>query len=148
QLDGNRLTVVVRMQTGSECVLHWGVSRRAGGAWLRPPDACWPEGSAAVDGHAVHTPLSFNDRGEREVAIRLDLPCPWKSLPFVVYFPHEKRWLKRGGGDFLIPLPRGQGGTPSPPEALEAWVQDSASTRQEFTLDGGAQLAAAVSASP
>jgi alpha-glucan,water dikinase len=148
QLDGNRLTVVVRMQTASDCVPHWGLSPRPGGAWQRPPAAFWPRGTAAVDAHAVHTPLSFNDRGEREVAIHFDLPCPWTSLPFVVYFPQEKRWLKSGGRDFAIPLPRGQGDTPSPPEALEAWVQDTASTRQVFPLDGGGQLAAAASATP
>jgi alpha-glucan,water dikinase len=148
QLDGNRLTVVVRMQTGSDCVLHWGLSPRPGGAWQRPPDDFWPRGTAPAGAHAVHTPLSFNGRGEREVAIQLDLPCPWRALPFVVYFPREQRWLKSGERDFTVPLPRSQGGVASPTEALEAWVQDTASTRQVFPLDGGGQLAAAVVTTP
>ena len=98
------------MKTHSDCVLHWGLSRRLTGAWQRPPEAFWPAGTVAVDAHAVHTPLASNEKGERQVAIQLELPCPWKNLPFVLYFPREKRWLKPGTQDFCIPLPRGLNG--------------------------------------
>src|SRR5271154_2057042 len=92
--EEDRLTLTVGVKTGSDCVLHWGRSRRPGGAWLRPPDACWPQGTTPVDGSAVRTPLAADEEGRRQVAIRLDLPCIYNSLPFVLYFPQEKRWLK------------------------------------------------------
>jgi alpha-glucan,water dikinase len=143
--EGNRLTLVVRMQTGSDCVLHWGLTGRSGGGWQRPPDAVWPRGTAAVNGHAVNTPLAPNPRGEREVAIQLELPCPWKNLPFVLYFPKEKRWLKSGGRDFSIVLPR-SGNTLTAEQALEAWMPFPVRHRQVFTLDGGERLATATCA--
>jgi alpha-glucan,water dikinase len=148
QYDGNRLTLVVRLKTGSDCVLHWGLTGRPGGAWQRPPDAFWPEGTAAVDAHAVRTPLASNERGERQVAIRLDLPCPWKTLPFVLYFPREKRWLKSGGQDFAIPLLRGPRGAATPEEALALWAPQARSARVLFPLDGGEQLAVATRITP
>jgi alpha-glucan, water dikinase len=145
--DGNRLTLVVRLKTASECVLHWGLSRRDGGAWQRPPDCWWPEGSAAADGAAVRTPFATNGNGEREVAIQLDLPCPWKNLPFVLYFPGEKRWLKSGGRDFSIPLPPAASML-SPEKALKAWLPEGVPARQVFPLDGGGQLAVATCTTP
>src|SRR5271168_1218422 len=119
--EDDRLTVVVDVKTGTDCVLHWGLSRRPGGAWQRPPDGCWPEGSTPADAHAVRTPLAAADKGRRQVAIRLDLPTIYNSLPFVLYFPQEKRWLKCGGKDFCIALPRGRG-MATPEQALEAWA--------------------------
>src|SRR5207302_7701847 len=85
---------------------------------------------------------------ERQVAIHLELPCRWKHLPFVVYFPKEKRWLKPGGKDFCIPLPRNLGGVATPDEALAAWVPASGAARQAFILDSGERLAVATCASP
>jgi hypothetical protein len=128
-LDGNRLTVRVGLNTGSDGLLHWGLSRRPGGAWQQPPETVWPQGTRAVDGHAVRTPFSSNGNGEREVVIHFDLPSPWQDLPFVVFFPRENRWLKSGGKDFSIALPRGTGGGPSPGEALAAWVPAADATR-------------------
>src|SRR4051794_22228000 len=75
--QGNRLTLVVGMKTHSDCVLHWGLSRRLAGAWQRPPEAYWPAGTTPVDACAVHTPLASNEQGERQVAIQLELPCQW-----------------------------------------------------------------------
>jgi len=143
--NGNRLTLVIGMKTSSDCVLHWGLARRPGGAWGRPPEASWPAGSSAVTGNAVRTPFSPKDKGEREVAIHLDLPCPAKNLVFVLHYPRENRWLKSGGGDFMIPLPSG---ARSPEEALLAWVPGDNIRRQVFGLDGGERLAVAASARP
>jgi alpha-glucan, water dikinase len=148
QHDGNRLTLVFRMKTNADCVLHWGLSRRPGGSWQRPPDAFWPQGTAAVNGNAVDTPLSASGTDEREVAIQLDLATPFRNLPFVLYFPKEKRWLKCGGSDFSIQLPRGHGSLPTLDEALEAWVPHTVTTRHAFTLDSGEQLAVATCTTP
>ena len=46
--DGNRLTLVVATKADADCTLHWGLSRRPGGAWQRPPDALWPAASVVV----------------------------------------------------------------------------------------------------
>src|SRR5271166_1440933 len=146
--NGQRLTVVVEVITGSDCILHWGLSRRAGGAWRRPPDACWPEGTTAFDGHAVRTPFSTNEKGAKEVEIHLDSPCPWGNLTFALYFPKEGRWVTSEGRDFSIPLPHGHDGASSPEEALAAWAPGESVVRQVFTLDGAERLAVATCAMP
>jgi alpha-glucan, water dikinase len=146
--QGNRLTLVVRLKSNSDCLLHWGLGSGPERAWQLPPTACWPEGTAAAGGQAVRTPFRANDQGEREVAIQLDLPSPWKNLPFVLFFPKENRWLKSGGKDFSIPLPRGTGDTPTPEEALVAWAPHADTARQVFTLDSGDRLAVAIQAAP
>jgi alpha-glucan,water dikinase len=142
--DGNRLTVVVGTKADGDCTLHWGLSRSPGGAWQRPPGYCWPAGTTPVDGGAVRTPFSVNERGEREVRIQLELPSPWKELPFVLYFPREDRWVKRGGADFAVALPNGGPGMPSPEQALAARAPEA--VRQVFPLDGAGQLAVATRA--
>ena len=147
--DGNRLTLVVGLKTGSECVLHWGLSPRGrGGAWQRPPDGCWPQGTSAVNGHAVHTPFRANPQGDKEVTIHLDLPCRWDNLHFVLYFPKENRWLNSGGKDFSIPLANGNGACRSAAEALKSSVPDSGTIYQVLPLDGGGQFAAAAWTTP
>jgi alpha-glucan,water dikinase len=143
--DGNRLTLVVGTRADADCALHWGLSRQPGGAWQRPPDKWWPAGTTPVDGSAVRTPFAVNERGEREVLIQLELPCPWKQLPFVVYFPRENRWVKHGGADFAVPLPNGGPGMPSPEQALASRAADA--PRHVFALDGAGQLAVATRAS-
>jgi alpha-glucan,water dikinase len=144
-LNGKQVVLAVGLQTDADCVLHWGLSRRPGDAWRRPPEACWPQGTAAVDGQAVRTPLAVNEKGEREVKISFPLPCPGRNLSFVLYFPRENRWVKSNGKDFSVELPHER--TPSPEEALAAWVPGTEVRRQAFPLDGGGRLAAAVRAS-
>jgi alpha-glucan,water dikinase len=139
--EDNQLTVVVGVRSRSDCVLHWGLSRRPGGAWQRPPEAAWPEGTTPA-GDAVRTPLAPGGTDERRVTIRLDLPSPWRSLPFVLHFPRENRWLKDGGRDFSVPIPNGHAGR-SPEEALASWETAPDAVRQVLTLDGGERLAVA-----
>jgi alpha-glucan,water dikinase len=138
--DNDGVTLLLETQNDTDCVLHWGLSRRPGGPWYRPPDTCWPEGTTPVDGHAVRTPLSVLDKGQRGVKIHLDSPCPWRNLAFVLHFPRENRWLKAGGRDFLIPLPEDHA-VPSPEVALAAWMPDATTARQAVVLDTGERLA-------
>ncbi len=141
-LNGKQVVLAVGLHTDADCHLHWGLTRRPGDAWRRPPEGCWPEGSTAVDGQAVRTPLALNDKGEREVRIAFPLPCPARNLSFVLYFPRENRWFKSGGKDFSVELPHEHERTPE--EALAAWAPGADVRRQSFALDGGGQLAAAV----
>ena len=43
-----------------------------------------------------------------EIRITLPFPCPWHSLPFVLYYPHQERWLRNGRQDFRIGKPTRQ----------------------------------------
>lgn len=143
--SNNRLTLAIRMKTGADCVLHWGLSRQAGGPWVRPPDACLPQGSTPVDGPAVRTPFAPKGQNEREVLLHFDQPFPAKRLAFVIHLPGENRWLKNGGQDYSIPLRNGQ--AVAPEQALTTWVPE-ASFRQTIPLDLGTQLAVARQTTP
>jgi alpha-glucan,water dikinase len=144
--NGEGLTLKVGVRTASDCVLHWGLSRQPGGAWRRPPEECWPEGSSPADGQALRTPLAATDHGEREVTIHLPPSCRDRNLAFVVYFPRENRWVKNGGKDFFLPLPAGENGVLTPEEALAAWVLGTDVARQAFALDDGDRVAVATRA--
>jgi alpha-glucan,water dikinase len=144
--NGSGLTLAVGVKSSADCILHWGLSRRPGGSWRRPPEVCWPAGTTPVDGQAVRTPLAPNGKGEREVKINLPLPCPERNLAFVLYLPSENRWVKMGGKDFSVELPHDR--TPTPEEALAAWVSEPDARRQVIGLDSGERLAVAVRQTP
>ncbi len=137
--NGNRLALTVALAANTECVLHWGLSRRADGPWIRPPDSSWPEGSTPGPGEAVRTPFAAAKPGERNVTIQLPLPCPANRLAFVVHLPRENRWIKSGGKDFFVPL-RKSASAVTPDEALRRWVPEEG-FRKVFALDGNEQLA-------
>ncbi len=138
-INGNGLTLTIQLQEASDCILHWGLSRRPGGAWQRPPECCWPQDTTPADGAAVRTPFASN--GRKAVTIHLDSPGPWRGLAFVVHSPKQNRWIKSGGKDFILPLPRPQ--TLDPEAVLRQWMPAEA-TRQVFSLDSGDKLATAV----
>jgi alpha-glucan,water dikinase len=142
--NGDKVTLTIALRHPAECILHWGLSRRPGGAWERPPESCWPQGTTPADAGAVRTP--FTGDGRKEVTIRLASPSPWRGLAFVVYSPKENRWIKNSGKDFLVTLPRSNGR--SPEEALSAWLGQEQATRQTYPLDSGDHLAAAVQQTP
>src|ERR1700676_5725797 len=74
--DQDKVTLVISVQTDADCLLHWGLCRRPGSAWQRPPASSWPEGTVAASGQAVRTPFAEHGKGERAVSIQLALPCP------------------------------------------------------------------------
>ncbi|HZV05028.1 MAG TPA: PEP/pyruvate-binding domain-containing protein [Gemmataceae bacterium] len=142
--NGNGLTLTIAHQSAADCVLHWGLSRRPGGAWERPPEHCWPPGTTPFDGNAVRTP--FAGDGRKEVAINFDPSSPWRGLAFVIHSSKENRWIKHGGKDFQITLLRPN--SRSPEEALSAWLDQEEAARQTYTLDSGDRLAASVQRTP
>ncbi len=145
--EGGRLTITIGLKTGSECVLHWGLTDRSGGGWVRPPESIWPAGTSAAEGVAVRTSFAVKAPDEREVIINLDRPDPARRLAFVLHFPRENRWLRNGNKDFSIPL-RGVSEAGTPEEALSAWAPGDEVGRQLFPLDGSEQLAVARSVGP
>jgi alpha-glucan, water dikinase len=139
RVNGKGLTLTIALQNPADCVLHWGLSQHPGGAWQRPPESYWPRGTTPADGVAVRTPFTGN--GRKAVTIHLDSPGRWRGLAFVVHSPEQNRWIKSGGKDFVLSLPRPQ--VPDPKEALRRWMPEEASC-QVHTLDSGEKLATAV----
>src|SRR5262245_27487717 len=85
--NGDGLILTITLRNAADRVLHWGLSRRTGGAWERPPEDCWPHGTTPFDANAVRTP--FAGDGRKEVAIHVASPSPWRCLAFVVHSPKE-----------------------------------------------------------
>ena len=142
--DADKLTLTIQLQHGGDHVLHWGLCRRPGGAWSRPSEECWPPGTTTAEGVAVRTP--FAGDGRKEVTIHLDSSGLWRGLSFVIYAPKENRWIKNGGKDFILVLPRPYGA--SVEDAIQQWMPEADTTRQTYALDGGDRLAAAVRQTP
>jgi alpha-glucan,water dikinase len=142
--EDDKLTLTIQVPHGGERVLHWGLSRRPGGAWNRPPQECWPAGTTAAEGVAVRTPLGSDS--EKQVTIHLRPDGKWRGLSFVVHAPKENRWIKQGGQDFIVPLSRPQ--SASVEQVLHEWTPEADATRQTYVLDSGDRLAAAVRQTP
>jgi alpha-glucan,water dikinase len=142
--NGSGVSLTIALRHCADWILHWGLSRHPGGGWERPPENCWPQGTAPADAGAVRTP--FAGDGRREIIVNLDSSNRWRGLAFVVYSPKENRWIKNGGKDFVVKLPRGNGRPPQ--EALSAWLGHEQAARQVFTLDSGDSLATAATKTP
>jgi alpha-glucan,water dikinase len=135
--------LVLDFRIDSDCILHWGLTSRQDPAWQAPPESAWPKPSTLFDEHAVQSVCKVAEGQACTVRIRLDLPCAWDCLRFLLYFPKEKKWLKNGRGDFRLELPRLREG-PSPQQALEATTTEGDWQRRDFAIDGGDCLAVAI----
>jgi len=139
--EANHLVLDFRID--NDCILHWGLSHRRDPAWQAPPESAWPEETTLFDEHAVQSVCKVAEGQPCTVRIRLDLPCAWDCLPFVLYFPKEKKWVNSGGRDFRLELPRLHRGT-SPQQAIEAKTTQGDWRRRDFAIDGGDSLAVAI----
>src|SRR6516162_10187070 len=81
--NNGKITLTIRIPNNADYILHWGLSRSPGGAWNRPPQECWPQGTTAADGAAVRTPFSAEGDGRKAVTIHLDPAGAWRDLAFV-----------------------------------------------------------------
>ena len=141
--DERGLTLTFQVNSDRQCVVHWGLRSHREKRWQRPPQAVWPPQSAPFDQQALHSSLSSDPAGGATLTIRFGGPLVWVSLPFVLYFPEERRWVKNGKQDFCVALPAAPE-TPNPVEALSARTADADWDRQGFALGDGETLAAAV----
>lgn len=98
----NQLVLDFRINSDHDCLLHWGLSKRRDLGWHTPPECYWPKETTPFDRHAVQSVCNRTGGQESIIRIRLDLACPWHSLPFVLYFPDEGRWLRNNGQDFRV----------------------------------------------
>lgn len=143
QCSEEHVILIFEASTDKPCRLHWGLRRHQDGNWHAPPSSLWPSQTAVFDQHAVQTPLAPNPSGPATLTIRLERPLKWRALPFVLYMPEERRWIKRGKDDFCILLPP-ESQAPSPDEALEARLRGKDCRRQTFQLETGESLATAM----
>lgn len=142
QCSDRHLTLIFDIETDKPCCLHWGLRRHRDRNWHLPPPSVWPPQTVAVDHHAVQSPLEPSAPGRATLAVRLDRPLSWNALPFVLYLPEERRWIKDGKDDFCLTLPA-EKQAPSPVEAIEGRIRGADWGRQTFHLDTGESLAAA-----
>lgn len=136
--------ITIRIVGPADCLLHWGLSRRAGSAWEVPPQSSWPEGSEAVGKAAVHSPFLAVD-GEVQITFRLDRAWKFSALNFVLFFPRENRWDNNRGRNYIVQLPQPEKKGPSPAKALENELRGIEPSFQEIAeLGDGCRLAFAV----
>jgi alpha-glucan,water dikinase len=144
--ENGKLALTINLPNPADLVLHWGLSRHAGGAWSRPPESCWPQGTTVANGDAVRTPFAANGAGQKAVTIHLDSSAPWRGLAFVIHSPKDNRWIKSGGKDYVVPLLRARGVAPE--DKLAVWATEEDCVRQAIALDSGDRLATAVRETP
>lgn len=128
-----------------DCILHWGLARRSGGKWTRPPRSCWPEQTVVFDDLAVRTPLRRLPDGTSEVRFSLPVISVWTTIEFVLFFPKTGQYFKNRRYDFTFPLPVPGKAVDAPSAqpveaALEQWLPGEG-WRHKFLLDSGHELA-------
>jgi len=143
QQSANQLTLTFSIDTKQACQLHWGLSRHPNDSWHCPPAELWPAHSKAFNERAVRTDFIADAAGKQSLQINLKSPDKWGSLPFVVYFPEQQRWLKNGNKDFCITLPNSQNDASLVNDAIAARITDEPWKVQTITLDNGDTLATA-----
>ncbi|GHV19845.1 hypothetical protein AGMMS49959_05900 [Planctomycetales bacterium] len=146
EVVGERLHLHLVLPATEKCYLHWGLARRAGGAWTRPPKDCCPPASAVFDELAVRTPFTLAaDEENSEIFLELPFPSPWQVLEFVLYFPAADTWRKNGRDDFALKLPSSTAGRENPAAALLRWYPPlETDERRSLTLDSGYDLSVLV----
>ncbi|GHS95416.1 hypothetical protein FACS1894107_16660 [Planctomycetales bacterium] len=146
EVVGERLHLHLVLPATEKCYLHWGLARRAGGAWTRPPKDCCPPASAVLDELAVRTPFTLAaDEENSEIFLELPFPSPWQVLEFVLYFPAADQWRKNGRDDFALKLPSSTAGRENPAAALLRWYPPlETDERRSLTLDSGYDLSVLV----
>lgn len=128
-----------------DCLLHWGLARRSGGKWTRPPKACWPEGTQSFDELAVRSPFIRESGDTGKVSFSLPLIGVWTTIEFVLFFPATNSFFKNRRYDFSFPLPMPgarQRRHVDVAQALRGWcgADDSAGKLKVYPLDSGHDL--------
>ena len=142
QQDGC-LDLSFKLESDHNCLLHWGLETRRG-TWQRPPASTWPPQTVPYDHHAVQSLFIPNSQGFSAVKIHLEENQGWRNLPFVIYLPESKKWVKDGRNDFRIPLPRPVGSL-SVNDVLSAYIEEDEWRQHSFNLGDDNLLVAAVS---
>jgi len=138
--------IAIRLEDDSECVLHWGLSKRHRGSWQVPPRTLWPEGSRVVEG-AIQTPFLIQN-GARQVVINLDRGSEFSFINFVLYFPEDNRWDNHSGQNYQIEIPKDQAEQPalSPMDRLQREIgKGKLCYAQTYLIQNESELAVTVS---
>ncbi len=137
------LTVTFNVHTNKACSLHWGLRKPRTKQWQSPPDEYWPPDTVRFNDQAVQSPMVTGKDGMQTLQLQIEIPSPWNILPFVLYFPEDRRWVKNGHQDFSVTLP-GQEPDRQAEEVLAACIEGDAWQRHRFDLGEGEILAAGV----
>ena len=95
------ISVSVKTDGRTDCLLHWGLCARAAAPWEAPPESIWPAGTKPFDRRAVQTPFA-RQNGTGRIDIKLDRSRSVSCIPFVLYFPKDGRWDNNNGRDYTI----------------------------------------------
>jgi alpha-glucan,water dikinase len=126
RISDDSFELVIRMDSGRKCVLHWGVIPSAYASWQLPPKQIWPEGSAQFDAVAIQSPF-FAANGGGQVVLKVDKTVEFPIIGFVLFFPDEGRWDNNRGRNYRIAMP---GHERTAPPAVE---QSSAAALAEMS---------------
>jgi alpha-glucan,water dikinase len=101
-LDG-RYHIALLSDIRDPLVIHWGIASRSKYEWQLPPSSLYPAYSSTFGEKAVQT--YFEDQGDyRRIDFDLAESTAPLGIPFVLYQPDSKRWLKDHGRNFFIPV--------------------------------------------
>ena len=137
------LTIMFEVQTDNACNLHWGLRKPRTKHWQVPPKEYWPANTAQFNDQAVQSPMLEGKSGVQTLQLQLAVPSHWNILPFVLYFPETRRWVKNGHQDFSIALP-GSGSQRRAKEVLAGCTQSDDWKQHIFDLGEGEFLAGGV----
>jgi alpha-glucan,water dikinase len=123
-------------------VLHWGLSRRAGRGWQRPPAELWPAGTCDFDDVAVRTPVPLDEAGQGRLRIQIPSELGFGALCYALYFPASDYWDNNRGRDYCVVLPATRATPRVPAELARKWAGPASGFEAVYEL-GEAQLAVA-----
>lgn len=136
--------ILITLDTGRRCLLHWGLRRHPDASWEAPPRSVWPEGSRAFDQSAVQTPFSLED-GRCRLLVQLPPDLGTEYMECVLYFPDENRWENNRGLNYRIAIPKPVGqSSPLPLPTDEDLAGGSVRFEKTFHLEPAGLMETAV----
>jgi alpha-glucan,water dikinase len=131
-----------RLPGKEKCVLHWGLSLKAQGAWRMPLERLRPEGSTPIGLTALQTPFT-EQGGEGRLVIAYEEPADFPYVVFALYYPERPghmRWDNNHGKNYHVRLPE----RVSPTAALRDRTEGSGVfSEQTFKISENESLACA-----
>jgi alpha-glucan,water dikinase len=142
--NNDRREISIRMQSKSNCRLHWGMSRKIGGTWKIPSPSHWPAGSIAFGESAVQTPF-MRQGGENRITIKLDRNSELSVMNFALFYPDADRWDNNRGQNYHIKLPERERKTFSSQKIREESIKEGEVLLEgDHNIEGEGKLSIAV----
>lgn len=100
---GEGLEVLLKLDAGEACVLHWGIRKAGDNSWHAPAREMWPDGTQPYGNAAVRSPFPEGEK-ERGLRIRAADTAGVESIEFALFLPERNRWLNNGGKNYRITI--------------------------------------------